>query len=535
MPPPHSSPAADRFRAFAFAAADLLVETSPEGRIGFAAGAFEVRFGAPADSFVGRPLDSLFAPADAGALDLSLSFLAARGRLAPVVLRLADRAGTPVTLSGLQPPGGPSRFCFTIGPVAQAASEDGGGLPGGRGKPMLQAAEALLRSGRAGTISLLEVRNWRGTRAKLSEPEHRALRARIDATLAGAAPGAVAGEMGEGRYGLLGASDADVAAITERLRHLLKDSGGSGAVTQTGLQLTAGRLPPAQAVRALRYALGRYAEGGTEAAMAAAGEGGLEGVIALAERRAVALRDVIARRRFRLSYQPIVSLADRSLQHYEGLLRPIAMPGFSVQSTQDFVTFVEAVGLSEDLDLAVIDTALETMRALTATDATLSIAVNISGLSMQSARFRAALADRLEAPSVPRDAAGAPRIMLELTETAEINDMEGAAATITALRTSGVKVCLDDFGSGHAAFSYLRAFSVDLVKLDGVYVQGALAGPHERSFVAAMVDLAALCGARIVAEKIETEAEADLMRGMGVQYGQGWLFGRPGALPGGRR
>ena len=101
------------------------------------------------------------------------------------------------------------------------------------------------------------------------------------------------------------------------------------------------------------------------------------------------------------------------------------------------------------------------------------------------------------------------------------------------LRAAGVPVCIDDFGAGNAAFRYLRDFVVDFVKIDGSYVQGAVRSAQERSFVAAMVQLARSVGARVVAEMIETEAQATLMGELQVEFGQGWLFGRPGKLGGG--
>ena len=113
--------------------------------------------------------------------------------------------------------------------------------------------------------------------------------------------------------------------------------------------------------------------------------------------------------------------------------------------------------------------------------------------------------------------------------------MAAAADAIAQFRAHGVPVCLDDFGAGGAAFRYLRAFGVDYVKIDGLYVRAAARGARERGFVAAMVELAGQADAKVVAEMIETEDQAALMRELGVHYGQGWLFGRPGTLPGARR
>ena len=118
----------DRFLAFAFAAADLLVEATADGTICFAAGAFKARFGLAPEQFTGRHIHRLFASADKGALDLALYTTALRGRLPPLVLRLSDAAATPMVMSGLAMPSETGRLCFTIGrlpalPGPIAASE----------------------------------------------------------------------------------------------------------------------------------------------------------------------------------------------------------------------------------------------------------------------------------------------------------------------------------------------------------------------------------------------------------------------------
>jgi EAL domain-containing protein (putative c-di-GMP-specific phosphodiesterase class I) len=120
--------------------------------------------------------------------------------------------------------------------------------------------------------------------------------------------------------------------------------------------------------------------------------------------------------------------------------------------------------------------------------------------------------------------------MVELTESAEVEDEENAAETLRRLRARGVPVCIDDFGAGAAAFRYLKAFPVDYVKVDGAFVTAALTGERDRSFVSAMVDLSLAVGARVIAERIETEEAAAAMHALSVHFGQGWLFGRPGAL-----
>jgi EAL domain-containing protein (putative c-di-GMP-specific phosphodiesterase class I) len=515
----------DRYVAFAFAGSDLLIETSPDGVISFAAGAFRLRLGREPERFVDRRICDLIAPMDHMRLAIALAGVAERGRIAPMVLRLNDSARTLVTVSAMMVPGSPPRLCCTLGPVPLPATDHGAGSGN-----FAREAEARLRVAASGEIALLEVSGWAAAHEAMSGEEQRALRAEIESAIGGGSSDVLAGEIADGRFGVLTPGSADLASIVARLEKLLRASPAARHAKVDGarLPLSAGSFNPSQAVRALRYALSQFASGGAKAARAIGSSTGLEGVIAQAEGRARGLRTVIAERRFRLKFQPVVALADRSVHHYEALLRPFNAPQAPQQSTQDFIIFTEAVGLSEELDYAVTDVALAALRGATAA----SVAVNISGLSIQSVgfveRFLALVADA-------GVLASSGRLLVELTETAEIDAMATAAANIDRIRAAGVPVCLDDFGVGAAAFSYLREFTVDLVKIDGLYVHRATIGPRERGLVASMVELAATAGAKVVVETIETEEQAELMQSLGATFGQGWLFGRPGLLPGAPR
>ncbi len=271
-----------------------------------------------------------------------------------------------------------------------------------------------------------------------------------------------------------------------------------------------------QTARTLRVALGAFAA--ASAPNAEASGPALAGCIRRANLRARATRDLIARRRFRLAFQPVVRLAGRECHHVEALLRPASLPGHAAATTLEFVTFSEAIGLAEELDRAVLDD----VATLIASRPGPAVAVNVSGLSLQSRSFR----HRLIALGVMHPG----RLLIELTETAEINDTAMVAATIDRLRAAGMAVCIDDFGAGHAAFRYLREFRVDFVKIDGSFVKSAPDSARDRSFVASMLELARAVGARAIAEMIETEEQAAMMQAMGVEFGQGWLFGRPATL-----
>lgn len=514
---PAAPPAADRFLTFAFAAAELLVETDGAGRITFAEGAFPARFGRPGRAFLGQPVQNLVARDLRSGMGTALELLGATGRIRPTAIRLADRARSAFSVAGLAAPGSGGRYCLTFSPLPHDLP--GGPLPGGPG--LARATEEILRGAEGqGAVGLIELQGDGGGLNPRAD-----LAARIQEALAAhAGTGAIAADFGTGRFGVLpGEGTPDLAALAGHVALLLAQHGLPGQVGTRAVPLAAEGLSPVQATRALRFALSAFARGGDAALEKAGFAGGLAGFVASATDRANALRRTIAERRFRLAFQPIVLLADRVPHHFEALLRPIATPGSPYDQASEFIALAETVGLSETLDWAVVETACEAARAA----AGAQIACNLSGLSLQAPGFRDRLCAMLDAaPDLAR------RLLVEITETAEIEDEAEARRTVDALRHRGLPICIDDFGAGAAAFRYLRAFRVDFVKVDGVYVANAVESERDRGFIAAMVDLARTVGAQVVAERIETEAQAALMQELGVAFGQGYLFGRPGALPG---
>ena len=518
----------DRYVGFAFTAAELLLEIDPRGVILFAAGGFARRFGYGAEHFTGRHASCLIAPEDQAPFAFALATVTARGRVAPMLVRLGDAARTCVTLAALRMPGEHSRLCLTLAqapaalpdPNIQAGCQIGSGAG-----PVARAAAS---AGPGSDLRLIEVPDWQLATGSLDDAARHLLRAQIGQVLTDHGDPLAASEIADGRFGLVTDHGGDVAAVASRIAQLIAAVAGRPSdVRGTRLSLATSRLAPLKAARALRYVLSRFAEGGVDAVAECGGGGGLSNVLAQAEARAEGLRRTIESGRFKLLFQPVVSLrptgssGGHAVHHHEALVRPIPTASSPSRSAQEFVCFAEAVGLSELLDMAVLTRASGALAAVP--DA--SVAVNVSGLSIAAPAFHATALAAL-------DAVAPGRLLFEVTETAEIEDMAAAAAAMGKLRAAGGEMCLDDFGAGAASFRYLRELPVDHVKLDASYVQGAARTPRDRGLVASMVALAGSVGAITVAEGIETEAQAALMVELGVDHGQGWLFGRPGALAG---
>ncbi|NGM19208.1 EAL domain-containing protein [Roseomonas stagni] len=502
----------ERFVAFAFAAADLLVEVGADGRITFAAGAFRARLNRTPESLIGRDAADVLAPEDRGPFQTALALLPPHGRLGPTAFRLADPGRTVFSVSGLQLASADAgqRLCLAFAPMPAPPE-----LRASDSQVLLREATQQLRAGGPVKLGLVEVKGVAGTEAEQ----------RIDQLLGQPVGGAIAARLAPGRYGVVpdeGGALPDLCDVAKQLESLLGPEKDRVAIVATPIDLATAGLTPAQAARALRHGLAAFARFGADGLRDAGFADGLGGVVARVTSRAAALRRTVAERRFRLDFQPIVDLETRQLHHHEALMRlehGVLEPG---EGPQDFIALAETIGLTEDLDLAVASMAIAAANAVPEGQ---HLAFNISGLSTQSRSFRTRLLALLD-----RDPRGARRVMVELTESAEIEDEDAAAATLRALRARGVPVCIDDFGAGAAAFRYLKSFPTDYVKVDGTFVQAALTSERDRSFVAAMVDLSLAVGAKVVAERIETEEEAEVMRSLGVHYGQGWLFGRPGPL-----
>jgi EAL domain-containing protein (putative c-di-GMP-specific phosphodiesterase class I) len=117
--------------------------------------------------------------------------------------------------------------------------------------------------------------------------------------------------------------------------------------------------------------------------------------------------------------------------------------------------------------------------------------------------------------------------MFEITESAKIVDLDMANRFIQGLRRAGHKVCLDDFGAGSAALKYLHTLEIDVVKIDGQYIQSALAKRRYQAFLKAVVGLCHDLGVATIAEMVEDRKCVTMLQKCGVKLGQGYMFGRP--------
>lgn len=279
-------------------------------------------------------------------------------------------------------------------------------------------------------------------------------------------------------------------------------------------ELNTGNLDQDSVARALTYALTNFCHPDNKPPKASLEES-LKEAMDETVQHFDSIRNLIDDNNFTLFYQPVVSLDTRKVHHYEALMR--FKDG---RKPFDTIRMSEQLGLVQDFDLAVAKKAIETINL----HKTVSIAINLSGQSVQDEAFRNNLRQLLAPYRMTTKL-----LMFELTESSAIEDLEAAGKFLKWLRQSGFGVCLDDFGAGAAAYAYLRRFDVDFVKIDGPFLREAKENPRQRALIRSVAVLCKELKSSVVAEMIEDEETAKLCKALGIEYGQGYLFGKPRA------
>jgi EAL domain-containing protein (putative c-di-GMP-specific phosphodiesterase class I) len=232
---------------------------------------------------------------------------------------------------------------------------------------------------------------------------------------------------------------------------------------------------------------------------------------------AMMLVSALADKRMCLFRQPIVNAQDASIVRWECLSRLVHEDG-RIAQPYEFIPSAERAGLVSALDLDTLDLALSALGRERET----RLAVNVSAATIADIGSRRAYNDRLSASGDL-----ARRLTIEITETIAIQDLDIAARFGHSAKASGARLALDDFGEGHTSFQSLRALPLDEVKIDGLYVESIDARAESRAFVIAIDRLARDLGMETVAERVETEAEASILREIGVDGLQGYYYGKP--------
>jgi diguanylate cyclase (GGDEF)-like protein len=229
-----------------------------------------------------------------------------------------------------------------------------------------------------------------------------------------------------------------------------------------------------------------------------------------------AVQEALRQDRVTFAFQPVVSATTGEVHYYECLLRLRAADG-GVISAGDFIQDVERFGYIRLVDRFILGKVL----AEAATHPGVTFGFNISALTTADRPWLRSLTARLRAnPGLAR------RLVVEITETAAIYDIEESARFVNALRRAGCRVALDDFGAGHTSLQHLQSLSVDMVKIDGSFIRDITTSSKSQVFLRHLIGLAKGFNFSTIAEGVETEEEAEILRREGVGFLQGHHYGK---------
>ena len=526
----------DRFVALAFCNADVLFELDKAGQIVFAAGATKAMTGRTPAELKGLWLPDLAVAQDRKTLEQLLVNIQHGSRLDDIPVHFAGPRGpTPtLNLSGyhIKDLSAHSFLSLRMAPAAARIDTSGAAraavsgvlTKGSFAEIASRAAQDAVAAGEECQLTLLNFGEIDDLRTRLDAEARSELAATIGAHLrASSLGGDMAGELDDSRYGVLHRIDVDVAAVSgeiERFATKLDPSGLGIKIDRATVEVDAAGLSENDTARALLHAINRYCEEVDDDFTIKSLSQSLSGLAEETVARIDQTKRIIAENDFQIAFQPICDLATRKVHHFEALVR---VDQERTGTSQDqFIAFAEEVGVICDFDLAMVRSVLRWLENANQLGYKYVVAVNLSGRSLSTPSFVGSLLDLLNANAEQRG-----NVLFEVTETAKIGDLARTNEMIQGLRNAGHIVCLDDFGSGEAAFQYLGALDVDVVKIDGQFVRNAMAGRRGKALLRAMAGMCRDLGIITIAEMIEDESEANLVQSCGIIYGQGYLFGRP--------
>jgi diguanylate cyclase (GGDEF)-like protein len=240
------------------------------------------------------------------------------------------------------------------------------------------------------------------------------------------------------------------------------------------------------------------------------------------------LAKAIEREEILVEYQPIASLETGRITAAEALVR-WRHPVRGLVPPSEFIPLAEETGLIHEIGRYVLMHACrQSRRWRPDAGGPLRLHVNLSAAQLRDPELIPMVRTVLAESGIPPD-----RLALKITETELLDDAEKSAARFQELRALGVRISLDDFGTGYSSLSYLHSLPLDSLKIAKPFVDGLAGEGREASFIGVIVDLARKLELDVIAEGIETPAQLNALRELGVELGQGYLVGRPApAAPG---
>ena len=529
--------ARDRFVAFAFCWADVLFELNPARTVTFAVGATKAVMGLNPEAVMGRNFMELVAPKDRALVEQLLFMTARKGRIDNVTIRLQGAKGltAPMAFAGYVLPDLKDHFFLALRTQAHmdekgeaekgVARDKATGLLTGDSFSQM-AVKKLKDAGGSAEMTLVNVPGFQAFYEKLPEDEREVLLNTVGTTLrANSIGGDSAGEIGEGKFGIVHEAGLDVADLENKIAAATKafDPSGKGVAVQAGtveVDMTEG-VNEGDLAKGLVYTINHFKEQVGDSFNVKDIAKNMNSLVQETVKSLNNFRNLVGGNDFQVAFHPIFDARTGAVHHYEALVR---FNGKFEESPYKYITFAEETGLITEFDIAMARKCVDWLRKNRADK--VSIAVNISGMSVGNDQYSRDLHAMLDEDTWLRNF-----LVFEITESARVADLAQANNFVQALRKKGFHVCLDDFGAGAASFQYLSVLEVDVVKLDGSAVKNAQTAPKGRAFLRALTTLCKTMDVETIAEMVDSKEGLEFVRDCGVEYVQGFLFGKPDADP----
>ncbi len=512
----------------------MLVELDTSRRVLFAVGATKQLLGVDAETIIGRNFMELVSAKDRVLVEQLLFMTSKRGRIDNVTIRLQGQKGPtpPVAFAGYMLPDLKDHFFLAL--RTQAHLDDKGAVEQGvdrdkstgllTGNSFSEMAVQKLKDNNA-ELTLVNMPGFQSFYDSLDEDERQVLLNTVGTTLrANSLGGDSAGEVGDGKFGIVHAPGLDVAALEAKLSEATKafDPAGKGVEAQAAtVEMDMAGVDEGDLAKGLVYTINHFKEQVGAKFNVKDIAANMDALVKEAAQSLQKFRSLVSGNDFQVAFHPILNARSGAVHHYEALVR---FNGKFDESPYKYITFAEETGLITEFDIAMMRKCADWLRKNRADRVT--VAVNISGMSVGNDQYTKDLHALIDADSWLKSF-----LYFEITESARVADLVQANNFVQGLRKKGFHVCLDDFGAGAASFQYLSVLEVDVVKLDGSAVKNAQSAPKGRAFLRALTTLCKTLNVETIAEMVDSKESLEFVRDCGVEYVQGFLFGKPDADP----
>ena len=518
----------DRYASFAFAAADLFIEVSEQGKILHAVGAAKTMTGIDDKSLIGRNWLDLFSAYEISKLQKTHEESTPERLIGPVLVTLNEQIGQKIaSFSAIRMPKN-NRFYIMLGVsndfVARIAPMVGlPGTTGFAGDYAEAARDAVFDAhlwGQEVVMTFFDFVSAEDMQARFGKDGWGKVEQLIGEMMAQYSFGGhAAGQISEGHYSFIHDKNVNLEEIQQKILDIAAAQGISPAkLNSASVTGDLKAMDKTEIARALEHTIKKYAEQGSTMKIDTLNKGYTDYLSANAA-KLKELKATIDRVSFGQHFQAIVNMKTKELLHYEVLTR------FEQGETADWIRFAEDAGLAPDLDLAVCQRAIQYIRFKSG-GTRIKFSIDISPRSMISPQFVEKIKEQLAAEKGIHE-----RLHFKIFESCNITDIGKTAHFLKYLRDSGFKTTFCQFRPGASAQQYIETLKPDYIKIAPKFLKSIQGSPREEALLINIIQICKKAGTEIIADGIDDKAIADMLIEMGIKYGQGLLYAPPSSKP----